>query len=253
MSGQLSLAIARHMKKVVRALAFLSVFTGSISRAQYPYPPPFDGLPIVKAPAAVAYVITRKNPDEEEAEKKQAASAGTPSPSHGAADPIVQWTVVTDGTTTAVVCVARSGQRGEIWRSHGISVVRPPGAGAFFINRYERRFDPFAVEPGRYGYLHTGWIAASNFQQKTSFQGRPALEFVGVLADDPGSMNGTKTIAWVDFTTRMPIAVQEGDDIYTFQFLNPPTTPLTLPAGAVAVISDDEARIRTLTAVPPSP
>ena len=52
--------------------------------------------------------------------------------------------------------------------------------------------------------------------------------------------------AWIDVETKLPVAIRTGGLLYTYTFLSPPTSLLTLPPAMVAVLDLQNARSQRL-------
>ncbi len=235
-------------------LVMLMVSVAGHLCAQQPEPP-FEGPPIAQAPKPISYTITQTNAGEEAEKKRAEANPDKPKPADIWGHRIVQWKIVCSGTLTAVELTAKNGNTGAMWVVGGVEVVRAPGMITYFINRSIPGFDAYHLDFGRYGYPFTSWISLGNFDKKTSLQGKPALHFSGKIQEH--TIDGAVVIvdveAWIDFATRMPLYLKQGDNTYAFQYSPAPGSPLSLPGEAQAALGNEVARIRRLTGVPPGP
>ena len=87
-----------------------------------------------------------------------------------------------------------------------------------------------------------GWVREKNFVKEIEHKGKRCLYFedkveavnqvpghVNRREDAPQEVSVTLHRAWIDTETGLPVALDDGQNIYSFQFLPPPTTALVLP------------------------
>ncbi len=73
---------------------------------------------------------------------------------------------------------------------------------------------------------------------------------------DPASSNrkeSTSLVAYIDYYSRLPVSVSEGDEKRSYQFEVPPETMLTIPENVQAVMNAWEKRIEELSRSPARP
>jgi len=72
------------------------------------------------------------------------------------------------------------------------------------------------------------WIAPENLAGEESKDSHPCFVYRGVLKTGSEG-EGLKLRVWIDKTTLLPVALDDGLANYQFTFLNPPAEPLLLP------------------------
>ena len=138
-------------------------------------------------------------------------------------------TVYTDGTT------------GEFWRYGGLEIMQDP------IGKYVNILNPAktqmaAVNPTKTDFFDVGWIRANDFVGKVAVSGHDCYYFKRaastsgatadpMLEDAEQTAYGHRSLeAWIDMSTRLPVAFRDEHGLRQYEFGAAPTAMLTLPA-----------------------
>jgi hypothetical protein len=89
------------------------------------------------------------------------------------------------------------------------------------------------------------WIALSKYTGIEESGGRKCIVFQDTVKNDIGS--AIDRSAYIDFATRLPVALIVGGGTRTYVFKPPPTTPLTLPPPVVQLLKNRQAEMNSAT------
>ena len=175
-----------------------------------------------------------------EVSKKQSSGSSqqTASASSGGGAPSMKHVDITRvGNLRRDIITWSDGNTTETWRvpDLGVSLVEvfyparciyDVRAGSVMGGLFLRRvldLDPASVD----------WITSSSLVGKEDRNGKPTIHYRGTVLIPSGSPGiapyHSFYEAWVDAQTLVPVAFDDGDNIYELTFNAPPTNPLVLP------------------------
>jgi hypothetical protein len=116
----------------------------------------------------------------------------------------------------------------ENWSIRGSSMfITEDSRGTPFITS-PTSFSFVPLLPSSFDWIQPGFLQE---QKPIDYQGKQCFHYKGTSASSPSrGVSQTATVeAWIDSTTLLPVAMDDGNYLATFTFLPAPTTPLVLP------------------------
>lgn len=186
-------------------------------------------------------------------------STGTP------ATPPIPPTVTTITKTGSILHLAMplQGQTWNIWRIGAvISTIYPDGksCGAVAPSPTRDSPNPLYVDFSQSDFDGFDWLSLDKYTGIKTFLGKKCIVFKSQVKGAPAADSGAAStadsiplIAYIDFETRLPVALQNNDEERIYQFLPPPTDMQVPPPMVLAFLNDGKKSAARLThvALPP--
>jgi hypothetical protein len=156
--------------------------------------------------------------------------------------------VTLDGDTRRDVITWRNGRTSELWKIRDTWIGELPGGEVAALEVFGE-FPPF----GEWRDWNAESLAAFTQEAATrgdKFHGRPAMLYEKEIVEqrmpfdafDDASPHRFTAKFWIDPSTRLPIALDHGGTIYTFEFHDVPPESLSPPEKILETLSTFERR-----------
>jgi hypothetical protein len=208
-------------------------------QAQTDGPPPLPPGPLVqtRAPDFAEWVVTKKMGALEDTTSN---SNTVPATQAGAGPLSTQDTVTKTQRIVRVVRLDTGKRPWTIWcQGSQEFMIWPDGKSCAPLTQNLVVANPFFIDLSTADFQELGWVALKYYIGLKVYNGTKCIVYQTELnsRDDPGGAPTTvKKIAYVDFKSRLPIAVQSGDDVYLYQWNQPPQDMLSYPPMVLALI-----------------
>jgi hypothetical protein len=200
------------------------------------YPPPTPPL-VAPVPDNAAWILSIS--DGKEQSLKPATTSG-PSQAGSANAGLKQISVTKTGKLKRDIVAYGNGTTVELWYADGVLVTtdskRQPTVLDYKVA--DARFgNGLGSATKSAGFTGLNWLDLKYYDHVVMYQGQPCYHY-GIttkqaqpLSAPPGTASQTiGAEAWINVKTGLPVAYTTGDGkLYTYRFLDSPTTPLTLP------------------------
>ena len=161
------------------------------------------------------------------------------------------------------MCIVRTWNDNSItqeWRFDGYVLYMQPGLPTVYV--FSKSQAMAAVYPvmSNSTFPELSWLTAANYNKVEPYKQRPAYVFQEESEGSqflpnvpealrpkakPGSSSSVKR-AWIDRDTKLPLAYDNGTETRTYEYAQPPTTPLVLPANFAAALEKFKRDIASL-------
>ncbi len=151
------------------------------------------------------------------------------------------------GDDMRIVKTWSDGSTAEEWRYQGYLLTTQPHASVVYV--LGRSQDAAVRLPAMSGpaFPELGWLTAANYVKVESIKGKLAYLFQEAAVAMPALVPGTDPTAalakahparraWIDRETKLPVALDEGNEVRTYEYGDPPSAPLVLPAAFAATL-----------------
>ena len=226
-----------------------------------PHPIPPAGPLLNRAPDFSRWVIVIKRPKAEQSDKSAASQSGA---KPGPQTTETRVTTTKTGPVREEEEIGENGSKAVKWYNAGMQVTMKTGWTIPVLSSAATNpFDELLTDYSKTDFPGFEWISAKNYLGTKNVAGRDCLVFkdkASVISDeelnvrkevaDLSKTGDTKAalqidpeqflkeaVAYVDFETRLPVALLRSDEVRTYQFNNPPQAMLVLPADMQAPIT----------------
>ncbi|HSJ02537.1 MAG TPA: hypothetical protein VK956_08795 [Verrucomicrobium sp.] len=160
-----------------------------------------------------------------------------------------QKTITKSGSTYHVKILTGTQSVVEKWCVGELQITSMPNAQRPVLATADSP-DPYFINLTKGDFEGLGWISAKNFTGVKSMTGVDCLVFKDVLpGESPGVTVPVQAV--VDLKTRLPVSLQVGDSLTTYQFNPAPTSELKPPAHVLASAEQWTVRRKQARMVPP--
>jgi hypothetical protein len=160
-----------------------------------------------------------------------------------AAPPSTQDTITKTRDIVRIVRLDANKKPWTIW-CHGPQeiMIWPDGKSCAQLTPALKHFDPnpFMIDFSTSDFSGFDWIALKYYTGLKSYGGRNCIVYQTQISsqDDSGDPPTSLTqIAYVDFTSRLPVGLQSGNDVYLYKWNTSPQDMLSYPPMVQAVIN----------------
>ena len=220
-----------------------------------PQAAPIPPGPLIKgAPASSKWIVTFKYAEEKKKNKSD------PKPEVRGTR-VQQILAMRSGPVTYEEITDESGNKTEKWFTNDEIYIRKPGSSEFLTSGAKEITNANYESHSPLGFQGFDWISKTKFVGIQTILDRPCLVFSDqkeeqallnpalfayfkAMKADSGVKDGGSSgvsvgvLACIDLSTRLPVLLQIGAETRTFAFLEPPTTPVTLPAELAKLVAE---------------
>jgi len=203
--------------------------------------PPLPPGPLIqpRAPDFAEWVITKKAGSLDDT----ASNSNTgPATQGAAASPSIQETVTKTHDVIRVVRLDTAKRPWTIWCQGAQEyMIWPDGKSCGLVTQSPTAFapNPFYIDFSTSDFSGFEWISPKTYTGIKSYQGIKCIVFqtgAGLQNDSGGSPTTSKKIAYVDFNSRLPLALQSGVEEHLYEWRPPPQDMLSYPPMVKALI-----------------
>ena len=201
--------------------------------------PPLPPGPLIqsRAPDLAEWVITKKAGSLDDAASNSNTTAAPPGAA--GASPSTQDTVTKTRDVIRVVRVDAAKRPWTIW-CHGALeyMIWPDGksCGQITAGLTDYSPNPFYIDLSTSDFSGFEWISPKSYTGIKSYHGIKCIVFQTGTDDSGGPPRISKKIAYVDFNSRLPLALQSGVEEYLYEWQPPPRDMLSYPPMVKALI-----------------
>ena len=202
--------------------------------------PPLPPGPLIqkRAPGFAEWVVTYKMGSLEDT----TSGADTPPTGQGATAPESTDTITKTQEVMRVVRLGATKLPWTIW-CHGPQeyMIWPDGksCGQITLGSRENAPNPFYSDFSNSDFSGFEWISLQNYTGIKSYQGTKCIVFQAVISiqnDSGAPPRSMKETAYIDFKSRLPMALQSGDEEYLYEWHAPPQAMLSFPPMVQALV-----------------
>lgn len=233
-------------------LLFAGLSLGALSAQNaVVYPPPTPPL-VAHVPENAAWILSVSE-GKTEPTKAPSEPMGAVNPQSAAKTLALREIRVTKtGKLKRDIISYGNGTTVEVWYVNGV-LFTPDSNQQLTAYDYKAVQSQFGNKLGNAivsaGFTGLDWLSLEDYDQVVIYQGQPCYHY-GIKAPQrqlpPKSMPSTappllSAEAWINAKTGLPVAYTTGDGkVYTYRFLDSPTTPLVLPPTYQVAVTSHE-------------
>ncbi len=135
------------------------------------------------------------------------------------------------------------GNEAEQWLWHGVLYHRVAGRKDIYIN--DPNMESSVVIPSVKEWTEFSWVGTTSFEKRDSLNGKACLVYKKINVLNPLK-------AWIDSSTFLPLRLETANQMITYEYLSPPSSPPTLSPAFEKTIHDYLDRLKSMT-VPRAP
>ncbi|MGC3989670.1 MAG: hypothetical protein QM796_08340 [Chthoniobacteraceae bacterium] len=145
-----------------------------------------------------------------------------------------------------------NGEKMDKWCVGEVQVTKQPNA-AYPILSTPSNKDAYYMDFSKQDFTGFGWISASNYQGIKKVAGVDCMIFRDKIKSPVGgAADMVDAQAVIDVKSRLPLYLQVGEGLSTYQYGNTPTALQTPPTEVTALIQQWRKRIQQASMLPPS-
>ena len=229
------------MKRILTLYCVLGLTSVLRAQTDSDGPPPLPSGPLIqiRAPDFAEWVITKKVGSISDSNSGSNTSPDAPS---ATATESTQDTVTKTHNVVRVVRLDTRKLPWTIW-CHGAQeyMIWPDGKSCAQLTPGQKDLppNPFYIDFSASDFSGFEWISPRTYTGIKSYQGSKCMVFqtASSLPNDSGvPSTPTKQIAYIDFTSRLPVALQSGGEEYLYKWHAPPQELLSFPSKVQALI-----------------
>jgi hypothetical protein len=204
--------------------------------------PPLPPGPLIqsRAPDFAEWVITKKTGSLDDTASNSNTAPATPGAA--GASPSTQDTVTKTHDVIRVVRVDTAKRPWTIWCQGAQEyMIWPDGKSCGQITAGLTDFspNPFFIDLSSSDFSGFGWISPKMYSGIKTYHGTKCIVFQAGAHDSGESPTTSKKIAYVDFNSRLPMALQSGGEEYLYEWHPTPRGMLSYPSMVKALIDAD--------------
>jgi hypothetical protein len=171
------------------------------------------------------------------------------------------------GTIRDVITVTGTGQRTDKWCEGGLQASVTPGGGTPGVSMYTPTalFNTGYTDYSKSDFPGFEWISRNNYIGRQTMQGVDCIVFRDPPAPDASSTPAASPAAasqvippigrtaYIAAEGRLPVLLQVDNVTTSYQWMQPPTAPLTPPPAVQAALDQARARLDVAAKPPAAP
>jgi len=151
-----------------------------------------------------------------------------------------------------VLMATGNGEKMDKWCIGEVQVTKEPNA-AYPILSTSSNKDAYYMDFSRQDFTGFGWISAGNYQGIKKVAGVDCMIFKDkIKSPTPGASDLVDAQAVIDVKSRLPLYLQVGEGLSSYQYGNTPSAVQTPPEDVTALIQQWRKRIQQASMLPPS-